>query len=129
MLSPVAITLNDMKPNTQWIEDWKIGLKNSREYKIAKELMEYFGDFWDKEKLEHKSKTTKNRYSNSLHALGGYLVTQSISREDLYKSAYELLFEYVNPYEGPLIYHDNEDWQEELDMVCRNFYKYMTKLC
>jgi len=24
-----------------------------------------------------------------------------------------------------LVYHDNEDWQDELDMVCRKIYKYM----
>lgn len=24
----------------------------------------------------------------------------------------------------PLIYHDNEDWQNEIDMVCRKLYKY-----
>ena len=114
-----------MKPNVKWIDDWRLGPKPSREHKFAADLLDYFADFWDKEKLDEKSKTTKNRYSNSLHTLGGYLVEQAIPEEDLDKTARELLLRYVGPNEGPLIYHDDEDWQYELDRVCRKIYKYM----
>jgi len=83
--------------------------------------------FWDEEQLDGKSLTTRNRYSASLHALGGYLVKRGISGEDLNKTAYEMLSEYVGPDDGPLIYHHNEDWQNEVDMVCRKIYKQINK--
>lgn len=114
-----------MEPNVKWIDDWRIGLKPSREKEVAAGLIYYFGDFWDKGKLEQKSKTTKNRYANSLHALGGYLVEKAISENDSDKTAHELLLEYIGPDEGPLIHLDDEDWQDELDMVCRKLYKYL----
>jgi len=90
-------------------------------------LLDCFIHFWIMEKLDKKSKTTRNRYSNSLHALGGYLVERAISTEDSDKTANELLYEYISPDDGPLIYHDNEDWQDELDMVCRKIYKHIKK--
>ena len=43
------------------------------------------------------------------------------------KTAYEMLSEYVGPDDGPLIYHHNEDWQNEVDMVCRKIYKQINK--
>lgn len=113
-----------MKPNKKWIKDWKIGLDRLRENEIAADLVDFFSDFWEKEKLEQKSKTTRTRYSGALHALGGYLVEQAISEDESDKTAHELLAEYLGPFDGPLIYHDNEDWQDELDMVCRKLYKY-----
>lgn len=114
-----------MMPNVKWIDDWKIGINPSRENQVALGLLEYFVDFWNREKLEQKSKTTRSRYSGSLHALGGYLVEQTISEDEKDKTAHELLLEYIGPNEGPLVYHNDEDWQDELDMVCRKFYKYL----
>ena len=102
-----------------------MGLRLSRENQISTDLLEFFLKFWDVEKLDKKSKTTMNRYSTSLHALGGYLVEQAISDDDAEKTAYELLSEYISPDEGPLVYHENENWQNEFDMVCRRIYKYM----
>jgi hypothetical protein len=116
-----------MRPNAKWIGDWEIGVKPSREGKISIDLLNFFMDFWDQGQLEGKSKTTRNRYSASLHALGGYLVKQGISDQNLNKTAYELLSEHVGADDGPLIYHDNEDWQKELDMVCRKIYKHIRK--
>ena len=100
-------------------------VKPSRESQISTDLLDYFLDFWAVEKLDKKSKTTVNRYLTSLHALGGYLVEQAISDEDSEKTAYELLSEYISPDEGPLVDHENENWQDEFDMVCRKIYKYM----
>ena len=116
-----------MKPHAKWIDDWQTGVKPSREDQISIDLLNFFMDFWDKEKLEEKSKTTRNRYSASLHVLGGYLVEQAISDEDSDKTAYELLSEYIGPEDGPLIYLENEDWQDEVDMVCRKIYKHIKK--
>jgi hypothetical protein len=116
-----------MKPNREWIDDWRIGVKPSRENHISTDLVDFFLDFWTVEKLDRKSKTTMNRYSASLHRLGGYLVEKAISDDDSAKTAYELLSEYINPDEGPLVYHENENWQDEFDMVCRKIYKYMKR--
>lgn len=113
-----------MKPNEKWIDDWKVGQEASRENSVATDLVNYFQHFWEMEKLDKKSKSTNNRYSNSLHALGGFLVNQAIFEEDLDKSAHDLLLKYIGPDEGPLI-HDIEDWQDELDMVCRKIYKHL----
>ena len=102
-------------------------MEPSRENQISIDLLNFFLDFWAAEKLDAKSKATMNRYSTSLHALGGYLVEQAISDDDSEKTAYELLSEYISPGDGPLIYHENENWQDELDMVCRKIYKHMKK--
>jgi len=118
-----------MKPNSKWIDDWRIGEEPSRESQIANALLEVFVDFWDSNALGDKSKTTMNRYSVALHALGGYLVEQSISEGGLDKTIDELLSEYVGPYDGPLICHDNEVWQEEIDMVCRKLHKHLKRKC
>jgi len=114
-----------MKPNREWIDDWRLGVKLSRENQISTDLLDLFFDFWGAEKLDKKSKTTVNRYSTSLHALGGYLVELSISDDASDKTAKKLISEYISPDEGPLIYHENEIWQDEIDMVCRKIYKYM----
>jgi hypothetical protein len=114
-----------MKPNINWINDWQVGVNSSRETAIAKELLNFFQDLWDKMKLDEKSKTTRNRYANSMHALGGHIVEQAISLGDLGKTADDLLEEYIGPDDGPLIFQDNENWQDEVDMVCRKIYKHM----
>lgn len=116
-----------MQPTNKWINDWHIGVKSSRENAIAADLLNLFMDFWDKLKIDEKSKTTRNRYSASLHALGGYLVKQAISEDYLDQTADDLLSEYVGPEDGPLIFHDNKSLQDELDMVCRRIYKQMKK--
>lgn len=116
-----------MKPNIEWIDDWQIGVKPPRENQVSMDLLSFFIDFWAKEKLDEKSKTTMNRYSTSLHALGGYLVERAISDNDSEKTAIELLSEYISPDDGPLIYYENENWQDELDMVCRKIYRNMKK--
>ena len=115
-----------MKPNNKWINDWHTGIESARETAIFAELLNYFMDFWDKMKLDDKSKTTKGRYSSSLHALGGYLVEKATSDEDdLEDTVDELLSKSIEPEGGPFIYYDDESWQDEVDMVCRKIYKYM----
>lgn len=117
-----------MKPENKWIDDWRIDENPSREHEIAVALLEIFMGFWDSRKLDEKSKSTKQRYANGLHALGGFLVENAVlSEKDFARTAEELLFEYLDPYEGPLVFLDNEAWQEELDMVCRKLYKYIKK--
>ena len=115
--------------SNKWINDWHIGVKPSKETAIAADLLDFFLDFWDKMNIDEKSKTTKNRYSSALHALGGYLVEQAISDDDQDKTAGDLLLEYIGPDDGPLIFHDNESWQNEVDLVCRKICKHMKEYC
>jgi hypothetical protein len=116
-----------MKPNIKWINDWHIGENPSKEKEISTELLEIFMDFWANEKLDEKSKTTKNRYGTSLHTIGGHIVEHAIVKDDSDKTAYELLSDNICDDEGPLIYPENQDWQNEVDMVCRRLYKYMKR--
>jgi hypothetical protein len=41
----------------------------------------------------------------------------------------ELRSEHIGSRDGPLIFHDNEDWQGELDMVCRKLNRHIRKKC
>ncbi|MBC2745186.1 MAG: hypothetical protein HGJ93_19735 [Desulfosarcina sp.] len=117
-----------MKPSNQWPSDWRIGINPSRETTVAEELLRIFTRFWETLGLNEKSKTQKNRYANSLHALGGYLVEQAISEEYRSMPIRELLFTHIDENEGPLIHQDNGTWQAEIDMVCRKLYKYLKEM-
>ena len=75
--------------------------------------------------LDGKAKTTRNRYSNALHALGGFLVEKAISEDGLPMTTNELLAEHIDSAGGPLIHHDEEEWQNEIDMVCRKLSKHL----
>lgn len=119
-----------MKPDYTWIEDWRIGENPAREGKIGHQLLALFVEFWKAEALDEKSKTTRNRYSGALHSLGGYLVEKAVLDEDKFlKTTRELLDKYVGLNEGPLICHDNEIWQNEIDMACRKLHKFRKKNC
>jgi hypothetical protein len=107
------------------LNDWSVGVNPTIEKQLSRDLLKIFDEFWENQHLNEKSKTTKNRYSNALHALGGYLIDQAIHSGNMKLTAHERLFEHIDPDEGPLIYHDNEDWQKEVDMVCRKLYKYI----
>ncbi|WP_045221971.1 hypothetical protein [Desulfonatronum thioautotrophicum] len=113
------------KPDHAWIADWKVGENSERERKISKELVECFREFWVALDLDGKAKTTRNRYSNALHALGGYLVEKAISEDGLLMTTNELLSEHIDSVGGPLIHHDEEAWQDEIDMVCRKLSKHL----
>lgn len=41
------------------------------------------------------------------------------------KTTHEFLKGYIDKGNGPLIHHDNDAWQNELDAVCRRLYKYL----
>lgn len=118
-----------MKPTNNWIEDWSYGAKPRHEEKTAEELIRILEEFWDWAKLESKSKTTKQRYSAALHALGDYLVKETGNGFRANKGIREFLEEYIDSEGGPLIHHDDELWQNELDAVCRKLYKYLLASC
>jgi hypothetical protein len=116
-----------VQPRSEWIDDWRIGLAPSRERRVSRELLNVFSAFWKSERMDEKSATTKSRYSAGLHALGGYIVAQAASPEERDTALGELLARAIEHGEGPLIYHDNEAWQRELDTVCRKVHKYLTR--
>ena len=116
-----------MKPNSKWIDDWQIGEAPTREWNVSSELLSLFIDFWDAQALDDKSKTTRNRYSGNLHALVSYLVEQIIADSGLNKTTDELHSKHIGSGDGPLIFHDNEDWQGELDTVCRKLNRHIRK--
>jgi len=118
-----------MIPNRTWIKDWKIGENPSREKEVSNDLLTIFINFWKSQRIDEKAKTTKNRYSGALHSIGGYLVEQAVSEDDANMTSYELLSEHIGPYDGPLICHDNETWQKEIDMVSRKLHKYLKAKC
>lgn len=116
-----------MKPDRTWITAWGSGEAPAREREISRELLRIFIAFWEAQGLSQKSKTTKYRYSGALHSLGGYLVEQATGDDGRNKTAHELLAESVGPDDGPLICHDNETWQREIDMVCRRLHRYLRR--
>ena len=54
---------------------------------------------------------------------------QATLDDDLDNTADDLLSKYIDSDGGPLIYYDNESWQDEVDMVCRKIYKHMKTKC
>ena len=119
----------DMKPTIDWITDWGYGVEPSKEKETSEELLRIFQDFWCWANLDTKSKSTKQRYSTALAALGGYIVEETGNGNRGAKSIHEFLKSYIDSGDGPLIYHDNEAWQDELDTVCRKLYKYLIAQC
>jgi hypothetical protein len=118
-----------MKPATEWTTDWRYGVEPKQEGKTSEELLLIFHEFWDWAGLDKKSKSTRQRYSVALHALGGYLVEETGNGHRANKPIQDFLKHYIDSGDGPLIHTDNEAWQNELDTVCRKFYKYLVAQC
>lgn len=113
------------RPDKTWIDDWEIGKQPAREQAVSMELVQCFSEFWDAKGLDDKAKSTKNRYSGALHALGGYLVEEAVEKEGLRMTTRDLLAEHIDAEGGPLIHLHEQSWQEEIDMVCRKLHKYL----
>lgn len=71
------------RPDNTWIDDWGLGEELDRERKVSMELVQCFSEFWDAVGLDGKAKATRNRYSEALHALGGYLLEEAMSEDGL----------------------------------------------
>lgn len=114
--------MNDLK-----FVDWLQGENTQREQEISTRLQAVFVDFWTHCGIDDKSAKTQKRYIDGLNSLGGYLVEKSVygNDKDLKMAADELLAEYLNDEDGPLIFMDNESWQNEFDGVCRKLYKFL----
>lgn len=114
-----------MNPADDWIRDWRHGSDPKLEKRISEQLIRIFQGFWNWANLDSKSKSTQRRYSAALHALGGYLVEEAGTWDKVPDTSQELLNGYIDSGHGPLIHHDNEAWQNELDTVCRKLHKYV----
>jgi len=116
-----------MKPILQWTEDWEIGIDIPKESDISKQVLDLCVEFWSDAEIEEKPKSTLNRYRADLMSLGSYIVEQPISEDGVRKSAKELLLMSIDEEGGPLLFQDEETWQNELDMVCRKLHKYCAR--
>lgn len=114
-----------MKPSSAWIQDWRIGVEPSRERVISRELVRIFASFWEALELDGKGKSTQGRYSNALHALGGYLLERAVSVNGKPMPARQMLLDAIDSDDGPLIFHDEESWQREIDSVCRKLHRHL----
>ncbi len=112
----------------EWIEDWRI---YDDCHQTSKSLVETFDGFLTYLKNEKKiAKRTIKKHETSCHALGGYIVNDLYNNElpsgDISKFGKELILGYDIQFEAPLIHHDNESWQNEIDATCRQLYKYLS---
>lgn len=118
-------------PNITWIKSWQLGLKPSEEESLSLNIIDIFEKFWEDQKLSIKSKTTIRRYSNSLQSIGGYIINQLFNsfqddEYDLSSPVKEIILLFVDEYEGPWIY-DNEEDQRDIDLVSKKLYKYLKR--
>ncbi len=117
-------------PNYNWAEYWRIGLKPNEEKSLSLEIIKIYKEFWKQQSLSSKSKTTRRRYSNGLAAIGSHIIAQlfNIYPEKYHrnKSASDVLLDFVDKYEGPLIY-ETENEQREIDLVSRKLYKFISQ--
>lgn len=117
-----------MKPTETWIEDWRIGVSPAKEGEIGRDAIAIFQRFWQWADLDKKSKSTRQRYSGALDALGGWAVEKA-AEDNAPIDAHQLLLEATSGGDGPLIYVDRDEWQKELDMVCRKLNKFLASQC
>ena len=117
-------------PKDNWAEYWRIGLKPNEEKSLSLEIIKIYKEFWKQQSLSSKSKTTRRRYSNGLAAIGSHIIDQLFNmnpeKYDQNKSASDVLLDFVDKYEGPLIY-ETENEQREIDLVSRKLYKFINQ--
>jgi hypothetical protein len=127
--SPLAVSMNTVHPDRDWKQHWKVGILPPREAELTDAILNIFCDFWKDECIDELSKTSQRRYSGALHALGSYLIEKSVEEDNEDMSLENLLDDAITPDEGPLIYHENESWQKEVDAVSRKLYKHLKSKC
>jgi hypothetical protein len=118
-----------MIPTENWLKDCRCGLDPNLEKRVSEELVEIFQAFWDWANLDTRSRTTQQTYSGAPHALGGYLVEEVGNGVQFPETTQEFLRAYIDSGDGPLVHHDNEAWQNDLDRVCRKLYRYIDTQC
>lgn len=111
-----------------WEKDWHIV---DGDELLAKELIPVFEKYLAALNEKGVSKSTMTRHKNACHAIGGYIINQVFKYEwdDLEEpwNGEDILFQCVYGLDGPLIFHDNENLQKEVDVTSRKLYNFILK--
>lgn len=117
--------MKPIPPNYSWLNDWTNDESGKQAHHLANELVTIFLKFWNTLSLSSKSKTTQYRYSSGLHALGGHLIDIAAHEESTISSTKKFVLDNISKDGGPLIFHDEVVWQNELDVMCKKLFKYL----
>lgn len=127
--SGMRLMTTSSKPVRQWVDDWVIHMDRDNEQLLGSGMIRIFQEFWTAKGLDGKSKSTRNRYANALHALGGHIIDQVFGYQTVccsdFSEAKACLLRFLDPDEGPLI-HEKEAWQREVDTTCRKLLQFLT---
>ena len=105
-------------------ESWKRGIDPDLEASVMKDLIGIFESYWLHNKIQEKSKTTQRRRLGSFFCLGSYVVDAFIEGE--ISSVIGYFSDGTMKYGGPLIHHDDEQAQSEIDTTCKQLHKFLT---
>ena len=115
----------DMVVTENWASDWTVS-KEDRQ--LSQKLTPIFECFLSGLLEKGVSESTLRRHQSACHALGGYIVGEVFGRGNVSFSPNEetgetVLLHFIDDSGGPLVYQDEEAWQNELDATCRKLFK------
>jgi hypothetical protein len=109
-----------------WKNDWHI-CKEDRQ--LSAKLIPIFESYMTTLVEKGVSKSTFNRHESACHALGGYIISEIYGYEleeyDSEQSGKDVILQFIDQNGGPLVHHDEEIWQKELDAMCKKLYYYL----
>ncbi len=109
-----------------WTSDWTV-CKEDRQ--LSQKLIPIFERFLGGLLEKGVSKRTLRRHESACHALGGYIVGEVFGRGDESFSPDEtgetVLLRFIDDSGGPLVYQDEEAWQNKLDATCRKLFTHL----
>ncbi len=115
-----------MKYTKDWDKEWHI---EKDDYKISNKIIPIFESYLDELSKKNVSKKTFKRHEVACFSLGNHIIgiifgyqTDSFKHNE---TGENILLYYIDKYEGPLVHHDNESWQRELDTTCKKLYKHI----
>ena len=122
-------SLRDFEAFTDnWEEDWHCVAGDEE---LSGKLILIFDAYLTELKNKGVAKSTFNRHSGSCHALGGYIVDRIFNYQwdsyDPSESGEEILLRYLDGYDGPLVFDDNESLQRQMDTTCRKLYRFINR--
>lgn len=109
-----------------WDKDWHI---EKDDYEISNKIIPIFDSYLRELEKRNVSKKTFKRHQDACFSLGDYIIGKIFGYQtDSFKpndTGEKILLHYIDEYEGPLVHHDNESWQRELDATCKKLYKHI----
>lgn len=106
-----------------WDQDWSICDEDEI---LSKKMIPIFETYLNNRLEKGISKSAFIRHKNACHALGGNIVGKIYGYGDDpfsgNESGEEILLHYIDENGGPLIHHDNETWQREIDAMCKKLF-------